>query len=480
MACEEALPTACRAQCQQTSPAPEQTAEMATKTCEEALPTPCRAQCQQTRSQRSRHRRKLRAWRSGYNYASYIAAYTYAYNPPPPPGLKPEETHGSETHSRDNLETHLATEKEKEKHGPETHLEEKEEHGPETHLEIEKEGAHGSREIEKEEAKEKEKETKEGWLQLRNSKLIWMQKSEVVTKDEYAKFYNSLCNDREDFFDEMHFCVEGLEFRAMLFVPRQAVDLFRRHHVNLHACRALEGEEKIPEWLNFVKGVVDSKHMPPNILHDPLQQNKILRIIKKQMVKTCLEMFAKIAAQKDDYKKFYAQFGKCIKLGVQEDPAAVAELLRYQTSTSGNGTISFKEYVNRMKKGQSNIYCATGETVAAVSSSPIVKQFCKKGWEVLYMLDPIDELVMQHLKEFKGKKLLHHQTEFKKTPCILMNEYDLECQGTAEWRDFRDVFDCDACQSELKTLWRCEQCDGFFCNACLYYKYSVRAQESGQ
>ena len=145
-----------------------------------------------------------------------------------------------------------------------------------------------------------------------------------------------------------------------------------------------------------------------NISRETLQQNKILRVIKKNLVKKCLEMFAEIAEKKDDYKKFYEQFGKCIKLGVHEDSTnrvKVAEVLRYQTSKSGDESISFKEYVDRMKEGQNDIYYITGKSVAAVSSSPFLEALRKKGLEVLYMCDPIDEYATQHLKEFDGKKL---------------------------------------------------------------------------
>jgi len=313
-----------------------------------------------------------------------------------------------------------------------------------------------TKEEKKEKKKKKIKEVTHEFERVNNTKPIWLRKKEDVTKEEYANFYKSITNDWEDHLACIHFTMEGhLEIKGILFVPKRApFDLFeankKKTNIKLYVRRVFimdDCDELIPEYLGFIKGVIDSDDLPLNISRESLQQNKILKAIKKSVTKKCIELFFQIAENAEDFKKFYEQFSKNLKLGIHEDAtnrAKLAELLRYYSSKSGEEMVSFKQYIERMQPKQKYIYYITGESKSVVAASPFIEKLKEKGIEVLYLTDPIDEYCIQQLKDFDGKQLkccskegldLEDTEEEKKAFEELKTQYEPVCKKIKEILD---------------------------------------------
>jgi molecular chaperone HtpG len=259
------------------------------------------------------------------------------------------------------------------------------------------------------------------WKQLNTQKPIWLRKPDEVTEEEHASFFKSLSNDWDNHLAVKHFSAEGqIEYKSVLYIPKRApFDMFqssnkKKNNIKLYVRRVFimdKCEDLMPEWLNFVSGVVDSEDLPLNVSREMLQQNRIMNVIRKNLVKKCIDMFNEMAEDEDKtkYNTFYDNFQQSLKVGIHEDSTNRDKLVKLTRFYSSNNTerISFEDYVTGMKDGQDHIYFITGESKKAVENSPFVKGITDKGFDVMFMTDPIDEYMCQHVREFDGKKLVN-------------------------------------------------------------------------
>jgi molecular chaperone HtpG len=251
---------------------------------------------------------------------------------------------------------------------------------------------------------------------INQASALWQRKPSEVTDEQYEEFYKHLGHDFEGPLLRRHFHVEGTqEFTGLLFVPRRPpFDLFspeERHGVRLHVKRVFimdDCKELLPRWLRFVRGVVDSEDLPLNVSREILQDSKLVRAIKKQVVKQLLDGFDELAATRpDDYKSFWTSFGAVLKEGVHFDPEykdRLAKLFRYESSKA-EGHTSLADYVSRMAEGQKAIYYLLGPSRKTVENSPHLESLRARGYEVLYMTDTVDEWAVRALGDFDGKPL---------------------------------------------------------------------------
>jgi molecular chaperone HtpG len=252
---------------------------------------------------------------------------------------------------------------------------------------------------------------------LNSMKPIWSRSQNEITESEYAEFYRHISHDWTEPFKTIPLKAEGkVEYQALLFIPSKApYDLFyhgAESGLRLYARRVMIMERcdgLLPRYLRFIKGVVDSADLPLNISRQMLQQDRHITQIRKWLTKKALDTLLEVKEKENDkYLQFWEQFGRALKEGVGEDydnRDRIVSLLLFQSSHDPEKLTTMKEYVERMKEGQNEIYYLTGESRSVVENSPHLEAVKEKGYEVLYLVEPVDELLVQSLTDFEGKRL---------------------------------------------------------------------------
>merc|ERR1711985_14254 len=297
---------------------------------------------------------------------------------------------------------------------------------------------------EEEDDKKPKKKTVYEWEQVNTQKAIWLRAKEDVTEEEYNEFYKGISKDYLDPLAYTHFNAEGeIEFKSVLFLPKKApfdmMDNYwtKKSEVKLYVRRVLVAEkfdELLPRYLGFVRGVVDSDDLPLNVSREQLQQNKIMKVISKKLVRKVLELMKKLAKEDDSgddddeekeneekkdkkdeettWSKFYKEFNKNLKMGCYEDDSnrsKISKLLRFSSTKSEDKDISLDKYLDRMQESQESIYYMSGDNMEVMKKAPSLQVFKKKDIEVLMLDDHLDEPCLQKLADYEGKKFVSIQ-----------------------------------------------------------------------
>jgi molecular chaperone HtpG len=253
---------------------------------------------------------------------------------------------------------------------------------------------------------------------INEQKPIWVEPKSQVTEEQYTRFYQHLTHHTEETpLFHLHMAVDSpMQFRAIVYCPPTNMERigFGRveHGLNLCAKRVLvqnECRELVPDYLRFLRGLVDSEDLPLNVSRETLQDNGVIRKIRTSLVKGVLDRLDRLAQEeKDTYAKFYSQFGTILREGLVVDPIngeRVAKLLRFASSHESGSMVSLDDYLGRIKEGQDRIYYLGGPDLASITKSPNLEIFRKRGLEVLFLSDPVDEFAMTSLGMYQGKRL---------------------------------------------------------------------------
>ncbi|CAN4124659.1 unnamed protein product [Withania somnifera] len=288
----------------------------------------------------------------------------------------------------------------------------------------EEEPKEGEENTEEEKKKTKKTKTEKYWdWELTNeTKPIWMRNPKEVEKEQYQEFYKKTFNEFLDPLTYTHFTTEGeVEFRSVLYIPGMAplnneeVVNPKTKNIRLYVKRVFISDdfdgELFPRYLSFVKGVVDSNDLPLNVSREILQESRIVRIMRKRLVRKTFDMIQDLSESenKEDYKKFWENFGKFVKLGCIEDTGnhkRITPLLRFFSSKSEEELISLEDYVENMGENQKAIYYLATDSLQSARTAPFLEKLVQKGIEVLYLVEPIDEVAIQNLQTYKEKKFV--------------------------------------------------------------------------